>query len=674
MISRRPGSLLWIVFFVYQAIAVAMTWPLALGLRRDVPGDLGDPLLNLWILAWGAEQVPKLLTGQATWADYWNANIFHPEPLALGFSEHLFGQVLQVLPVYHLTGNIIFSYNLLFLTSFSLSGLGMFLLVRELFAVPSVPTLRSLAPAFIAGLVYAFVPFRLAQLAHLQSLSSQWMPLALFGFVRFVHTTRRRPLVGGTAALTMQHWSCGYYLLYFAPFVPLVVMHQMWRRGRLRHWRVWISLIGAAAAVTLATWPFLTLYLETQRVHGLARPLGEVMSFSADVYSYFTAPGGLHLWGRGMQAIPKPEGELFMGLVPLGLAVAASVAGVCHHRTALSALDSPIDGSVGRGWQALWLVRGLSLLLMVQLCALLLIVLTGGFITSVAGIPLRATNASRIFWNATLMSVVLLAVSVSARRHAGLLMRSPLVVAAILMVFAIWMSLGPVPHSRGQLLQVPALYWLFYEYVPGFGGLRVPARYGMVVALFLSIVAAGGALAIARARHGALILASLAVVFLLEVSFAPMPVNLSWGGNFVTPPSRVEPASDAPAVYQHLATMPDATVIAEFPFGDISWELRYVYYSTVHWKRLVNGYSGGFPDGYKARVALFERVGQHSDAAWRALRDAGTTHVIVHEQALNAAEGQRISQWLADHFAVEIARFNDDVLYDVDGKFDFAPK
>ena len=36
-----------------------MTWPLALGLARDVPGDLGDSLLNMWILGWGAEHCPR---------------------------------------------------------------------------------------------------------------------------------------------------------------------------------------------------------------------------------------------------------------------------------------------------------------------------------------------------------------------------------------------------------------------------------------------------------------------------------------------------------------------------------------------------------------------------------------------------------------------------------------
>ena len=131
------------------------------------------------------------------------------------------------------------------------------------------------------------------------------------------------------------------------------------------------------------------------------------------------------------------------------------------------------------------------------------------------------------------------------------------------------------------------------------------------------------------------------------------------------PPARVEPASRAPAVYRHLRLIPSDIVLAEFPFGDPAWELRYVYYSTVHWKRLVNGYSGGFPHGYKARVARLQRVAELPDAAWQALVDAGTTHVIVHEAALNAAEAAVLHAWLRRHGASETGRFDSDVLYDL---------
>ena len=51
------------ILLIYSALAIIFTWPLVLGIGRDVPGDLGDSLLNMWILGWGVKHVPLLLTG-----------------------------------------------------------------------------------------------------------------------------------------------------------------------------------------------------------------------------------------------------------------------------------------------------------------------------------------------------------------------------------------------------------------------------------------------------------------------------------------------------------------------------------------------------------------------------------------------------------------------------------
>ena len=130
------------------------------------------------MLAWTTGQILKALGGDfSAITNFWNANIFYPEPLTLAYSEHLFGQALQVLPVQALTGNILLSYNLLFISTFALSGFSVYMLVRDL-------TGRPLA-AFVAGLAFAYAPYRLSQLSHLQVLSSYWMPLALVGFRRY---------------------------------------------------------------------------------------------------------------------------------------------------------------------------------------------------------------------------------------------------------------------------------------------------------------------------------------------------------------------------------------------------------------------------------------------------------------------------------------------------------
>ena len=150
---------------LYTAAAIALTWPLAAALTTAIPWDLGDPLLNSWIIAWSADHLSRFLTGDLhAFSGYWQANIFHPAPYALAYSEHLFAQAIQILPVWALTKNPVLCYNLLFLSTFVLSGLGMYLLARELTGDARV--------ALVAGLCYGFAPYRISQYSHLQVLSS----------------------------------------------------------------------------------------------------------------------------------------------------------------------------------------------------------------------------------------------------------------------------------------------------------------------------------------------------------------------------------------------------------------------------------------------------------------------------------------------------------------------
>jgi hypothetical protein len=632
-----------------------MTWPLVAGLARDVPGDLGDSLLNMWILGWMAESIPGVVSGQMNVGEMWNANIFHPEPLALSFSEHLFGQAIQILPIYHLTKNLILSYNLLFITSFAFSGFFMYLLVRDITGRRSA--------AFLAGLIYAFVPFRIAQVAHIQSLSSQWMPLALWGFRRYAATVAEpgpahRPaaaLALGTFALLMQNWSCGYYLIFFAPFVVLFVVHQIVTAGRARDWSVWVGFGIAGVVVAAGTLPFLSLYLAAQRVHGFERAPAEIIRFSADVYSYFTAPDALRVLGPVLKVWPKPEGELFLGFVAMGLAFVAIVGGGRPRRRDCV----PAAQKLRRGLPPV-LVGAVAMIAVLLLAAFIGILLTGGFVTAVAGIPVRATNASRLLLNLAIAVGVLLVVSEKFRSALKHLIASPTGLAFVSLLLAIWLSFGPIVHARGRAIDDIGLYGLLLDYVPGFGGLRVPARYAMIAALFISILAGIGA---ARLRRR--IVLSLCAVVLIETAFVPMYVNQTWGEGTNVPPPRVEPPASAPAVYRHLALVPGTVVLAEFPFGEPAWELRYVYYSTVHWKRLVNGYSGGFPQSYNVRVARLQRIAESPEEAWSTLRDAGTTHAVLHSSAMTPEQFAMTETWLRSHGATELGRFDGDPLFEI---------
>ncbi|OFW49609.1 MAG: hypothetical protein A3G77_16185 [Acidobacteria bacterium RIFCSPLOWO2_12_FULL_68_19] len=638
----------------YLAITLVATWPLAGGLARDVAWDLGDSILNMWILAWDAEQIRGVLVGE--WGRTWNffdANIFYPAPLTLAYSEHLLPQALQILPVLLVSDNPILAYNLLFLSTFVLSGLGMYLLVRELTGQP--------AAGLVAGLVFAFAPYRLAQASHVQVLSAQWMPFAFYGFVRYFRSADLSALAGAAGALALQGLSSGYYLLYFTPFAAAFVLWEIAQRRLWRQWSVWLATAGAAAVVAAVTLPFLLPYAALRAEGFGVRSLTETSRFSADVYSYLTAFPEQRIWGSLLQVMPKPEGELFPGLVPIILATIGIVAGVVGSRIPDPGFRTPDPGPgrVGPRWLTWLLAAGTAGHLAAAALALLLrrVNLDMGLFV------LRMSNIDRLLVRAAVTFGLLLLVSPTARRRVAAFMRDRGFFVVGLLTAA-WLSLGPVPQSLGRPLEVTAPYRLLFDHLPGFDGLRVPARMAMVVVFMLSVVAGHGAAILARARAGRRALVVLGAIFLLEATHVPFIVNgMTPVREYNTPEARLHPPDRAPAVYHAMARQPAGGVVVELPLGQPDFDLRAMYYSTVHRRPMLNGYSGFVPPHYGRLTAALSQIPRHPDVSVQALGASGATHVILHEGAYRGNEGADTAAVLRQAGAVEIFRDGADVLY-----------
>lgn len=116
--------------FAWSAsVFVAVTLTFARSLLRDlahlVPSDLGDPLLNTWILWWNAHAVPL----SDAW---WNAPAFFPARDTLALSEHLAGLSILTTPVMWAGASPLVAYNLAFLLTFVLSAIGGYALGYQL--------------------------------------------------------------------------------------------------------------------------------------------------------------------------------------------------------------------------------------------------------------------------------------------------------------------------------------------------------------------------------------------------------------------------------------------------------------------------------------------------------------------------------------------------------------
>jgi hypothetical protein len=174
----------------------------------------------------------------------------------------------------------------------------------------------------------------------------------------------------------------------------------------------------------------------------------------------------------------------------------------------------------------------------------------------------------------------------------------------------------------GPTWPVPLPYSALYQLMPGFAALRVPARWGVLVTLAVSVLA-GIALArlLPRLRPGARApLAALALAGVLaEHVVLPVPMVAN------TP---------APPVYTWLGAQPDVSVVLELPVGrtprgaEVQRIMQRQSYQPLHWKQLPVAFSGLIPFGMTDLLAQVQRL---PDAdTLRYLQLLGVDTLVIH--------------------------------------------
>ena len=287
-----------------------------------------------------------------------------------------------------------------------------------------------------------------------------------------------------------------------------------------------------------------------------------------------------------------------------------------------------------------------------------------GFSIRLPGI--KITSLSRVLGVCAIAGAIMLAASRESRALSRRWMLSSAGIFSVITLLAVVMSFGPDIHAMGRGVTTTNVYALFYDYVPGFDGVRVPARFATIVTLGLAALAALGIAAI-DGRHrtkAALIAGSL---ILLEAFAVPIPINQNSAdykqAGLAPLPASVSVGSAAPPVYRFAAQLPAAAVLVELPLGEPAFDVRYMFYSTLHWRRLVNGYSGGAPQQYEMLTESLKDLETRPERAWQALAGSTATHAIVHEASYVNNGGARISAWLRARGAREVATFGTDRVF-----------
>jgi hypothetical protein len=299
---------------LYTLLTIVLLWPLVAHITSAVAETIGDPLLNAWTLRW----VQHALITNPT--HLYDGNMFAPNARSLAFSELLLPQAILAWPVWLFSHDALLAYNLSVLVTYPMCAAAMYALCRALGA--------NRGAAFLAGVCFAFAPFRLDNTAHLQVLSMQWMPLALLAIIRYVQRPSRARFVGVAGTVALSALSSVYYLMMFGTGLAIFLLVEMIRQRRTLLARGPIRshpLVGLVVALALAGAIIGALdvpYLTMRREQNIVRTLDEAYDDSAHPTSYFTVTPGNYVWGRVLPQSGVERSALFPGAILLFFAAA----------------------------------------------------------------------------------------------------------------------------------------------------------------------------------------------------------------------------------------------------------------------------------------------------------------------------------------------------------------
>lgn len=204
-----------------------------------------DIPLNAWILSW----VSRALATRPS--ALFDANIYHPEPSALAYTEHMLGSALFFGPTFLVTGNPALALNLMILAGLVLSAAGTYWVTWR--------WTGSRAAAAFAGLVVGFHATQIRALGpNLQT--TQYLPFVLLLLERVLAGGGTLAMLGLMIMLTGQSLASYYYayptILATIVAAAAVSVPRCTRPTRAALWRVSSALLVTVGVLGAMSAPY----------------------------------------------------------------------------------------------------------------------------------------------------------------------------------------------------------------------------------------------------------------------------------------------------------------------------------------------------------------------------------------------------------------------------------
>jgi hypothetical protein len=307
---------------VFAALAIVLFASTLVRIDGAWIGDDRDPHLFIWYLGWTPHQLGALRS------PFFTTALQAPGGANLMWNTAVFAPAVLLWPVTAAFGPVV-SYNVMATAAVALSGWCAFLAARRLVA-------NDLSAA-VAGLVYGFSPYMMAQsLRHPHVTLALFPPLALL-LLHEVLVRRRRPLLAGgllgvasaVQLLTGEEILALTVLIAILGTGLLALLHRDEAVARAR--RAIPAFASAAACfAVLAGYPLALQFLGPLRVSGLLQPPDVYVT---DLLALVAPAGPMALGGGAAAALTGrftgnvSENDAYIGVPLLVLLVAVAVLG-----------------------------------------------------------------------------------------------------------------------------------------------------------------------------------------------------------------------------------------------------------------------------------------------------------------------------------------------------------
>jgi len=571
-------------------------------LTQSIIGQNTDYVNLFWTIGWGMKHFIEGFSG------YWSPPFYAPLPTTMGMGENTLGSSLVSLPFYLATSNPIFSFNMVLLISFALTGLFTTFLCFHL--------TKNFWASLLSGTLISYCAFRMGRVDHLHMLPFQYIPLfLLFGHL-YVQSKKPIYLVPAYLAIILQtltSLTLGLYSFYLSfLFWVYWIISDKSMRSKKNTLTVASFQIGLGIVFAWIAMP--NLILKVQNGASMNWRWGDAVLHSATLGNFLTPSKFNFLFFEWMSPFLRglDEFSLFPGLATLFLI------GFAFHQWWKPGGDH--SGSHRMKWMKI----GVSFLFfVVSLMALLIFVKPDLFKSW------DLSKYDKIYLSnwAILLGILRIVMDRKLRSSFS----------------KTFLSIDPTPRFYvvlsvlGFLFTFPIFYKILWIGAPGFHGVRVAVRLALFFQLGLTVIAAYGFCLLIDKKNRFRIKKPLLVTFLLVFV----------GADVFSRKIPTQSVPSIPPVYGVLQKDPGLTGLIDLPFiksvDDYVKQTEYVYFATDHWLPLVAGYSSHNPSYY---YWLIEAVKHHPLPPADYMRVLNVNRVVLHWNKMTSGDKQRIKEKL----------------------------